>query len=529
MRGKAEPLAAWRLVAHPRAAGLRTWARCRAASPSYADCARPSSASPTSAARSASSWSGPAGIGKSRLAREVGDALRRARHRAGRPLPPLRRGHHVLGAGARSCASWPASADPRAALEAALADDPRAELLADRVLQAAGLEEATAAREDLTGAVRDLFAALARARPVVLVLEDLHWAEPALLDLIEHLLEHTADAPLMLVCLAREELIEQRPRWARETHDSSLLELGPLSPADTRALIRQLLPAERGLGRRCASSSPTRAEGNPLFLQQMIAFLRETGDRRDVSVPPTIQALLAARLDRLSAPPSGARSAPPRSSAASSGARRWQRSRPAMEMRHGVARDAHAQAARRAGAVDPRGRDGLRLQPHPGPRRGLRVDHQGGPRRAARAARGLARAAPSRAHDRDRGDARPSPRAGLPATAPTSASWTSARSRSAQRAARAACLGRAPRRARARGHRGGRTAGARRSAAAGDGARAAGAAACDRRVARGNREPHEGGRDLRGGAGASAVGGRAPRRGTRAPGARARVVRRRAR
>ena len=61
------------------------------------------------------------------------------------------------------------------------------------------------------GAVRDLFAALARERPVVLVLEDLHWAEPALLDLVEHLLEHTTDAPLMLVCLARQELIEQRP------------------------------------------------------------------------------------------------------------------------------------------------------------------------------------------------------------------------------------------------------------------------------------------------------------------------------
>ena len=146
--------------------------------------------------------------------------------------------------------------------------------------------------------MRDLFAALAREQPVVLVLEDLHWAEPALLDLIEHLLEHTTGAPLMLVCLAREELIEQRPPWARETHDSSLLELGPLSTKDTRALIRQLLPAGAASD-EVREQLTTRAEGNPLFLQQMIAFLRETGDSVDVSVPPTIHALLAARLDRL--------------------------------------------------------------------------------------------------------------------------------------------------------------------------------------------------------------------------------------
>ena len=93
-------------------------------------------------------------------------------------------------------------AEPRAALERVFAGDERAALLADRVLQAAGLEEATTAREDLTVAVRDLFATLARERPVVLVLEDLHWADPALLDLVEHLLEHTAGAPLMLVCIA---------------------------------------------------------------------------------------------------------------------------------------------------------------------------------------------------------------------------------------------------------------------------------------------------------------------------------------
>ncbi len=243
---------------------------------------------------------GTPGIGKTRLAREAGAALsERATVLVGRCLPY---GEGIsfwaLGEIVRQLAD---GEHPRTALERALAPDPRAKLLAHRVIQAAGLEEATTAREDLTAAVRDLFSALARQRPLVLVLEDLHWADPALLDLVEHLLEHSTGAPLMLVCLARQELLEERPAWARETHDSALLELGPLSAGDTRALIRHLLPA--GVASDDVREQlAVRAEGNPLFLQQMIAYLRETGGTGDVSVPPTIQALLAARLDRLTTP-----------------------------------------------------------------------------------------------------------------------------------------------------------------------------------------------------------------------------------
>ena len=154
---------------------------------------------------------GAAGIGKTRLAREVAGALsERATVLVGRCLPY---GEGIafwaLGEIVRQLA---AGADPRTALERRLAPDPRAPLLADRVMQAAGLAEATAPREDLTAAVRDMLSALARERPVVLVMEDLHWADPALLDLIEHLLEHAAGTPLMLVCLARRELLEAASR-----------------------------------------------------------------------------------------------------------------------------------------------------------------------------------------------------------------------------------------------------------------------------------------------------------------------------
>ena len=299
VRGKAEPLTAWRLVGtrETRAADLGPLLgrepelrRLREVFERVAYERSPQRVVMV----------GPAGIGKSRLAREVGEALsERAAVFVGRCLP-YGEGitYWALAEIVRQVAG---SAERRAALEQLFAGDVRAELLADRVLQAAGLVEATTAREDLTIAVRDLFATLARERPVVLVLEDLHWAEPALLDLTEHLLEHTSGAALMLVCIARQELIEQRPEWGRESENSALLELGPLAETDTRALIRHLLPAEAAAD-AVRDQLTARAEGNPLFLQQMIAFLRESGDGVDVSVPPTIQALLAARLDRLSLP-----------------------------------------------------------------------------------------------------------------------------------------------------------------------------------------------------------------------------------
>ena len=163
------------------------------------------------------------------------------------------------------------------------------------MLQAAGLEEADSPREDLTRAVTELFETLARRRPLVLIFEDVHWAEAPLLDLVEHLLEHIGAAPLMLLCVARDDLLERRPQWRVETPMSSTLELEPLSAPDTRALVRSLLPAAEA-GDQLDERLAERAEGNPLFAEQLVALLREDGD---VSLPPTIQALLAARLDRL--------------------------------------------------------------------------------------------------------------------------------------------------------------------------------------------------------------------------------------
>ena len=236
---------------------------------------------------------GPAGIGKSRLALELEGALRdRASVLTGRCLPY---GEGItfwaLGEVFRQLAD---GADPHAALVAALPQGPRAALVADRALQAVGLEEPTSAREDLNRAVVEVFEALARRRPLVLVLEDVHWAEPPLLDLVDHLLARARDAPILVLCLAREDLVERRPEWHAGTPRSSTLELAPLSVADTRALVRALLP--RTAGGESDEELAARAEGNPLFAEQLAALRREGGDP---ALPPTIQALLAARLDRL--------------------------------------------------------------------------------------------------------------------------------------------------------------------------------------------------------------------------------------
>jgi len=208
---------------------------------------------------------GAPGIGKSRLAREIAGALRgKAAVFVGRCLP--------YGEG---ITYWPlreifASADAEEELETALGQG---------------------APEEIFWEVRKALERRAREQPLVLLVEDIHWAEPTLLDLIEHLAEWTRDAPLLLLCLSRPELLDERPGWPGECFS-----LDPLSEAESDELIGGLIPAS-------PLDEPTRerirkaAEGNPLFVEQLIAVVAEGGalDR----IPPTIQALLEARLDAL--------------------------------------------------------------------------------------------------------------------------------------------------------------------------------------------------------------------------------------
>jgi class 3 adenylate cyclase len=144
--------------------------------------------------------------------------------------------------------------------------------------------------EETFWAYRKLFEALAQERPLVLLLEDVHWAEPTLLDLVEHVAGWTRDAPLLILCLARPELLDERPGWPGER-----IELEPLGHDEAESLVTALAPALAPDARARAADA---AEGNPLFLEQLLSLAAEE-DGDELAVPPTIQALLAARIDRL--------------------------------------------------------------------------------------------------------------------------------------------------------------------------------------------------------------------------------------
>ena len=185
----------------------------------------------------------------------------------------------------------------------------RGSLIARRLAQVLGAEEGSAAPEEIFWAVRRLFEELARSQPLVVILEDLHWAERSLLELIDHIEESAHDSPIFLLCVARPDIAERHPTWTPET---------------TRALMVKALPPEHSLellvevaGDLSISTAARRrvvemAGGNPLFIEQTISMLVDEGSANrsgeweiegaeldTVPVAPSIQMILASRLDRL--------------------------------------------------------------------------------------------------------------------------------------------------------------------------------------------------------------------------------------
>ena len=185
-------------------------------------------------------------------------------------------------------------------------------LIAGRIAETIGLADTSAGTEEETfWAVRELLEALARRHPLVVVFDDIHWGEPAFLDLIEHVADWSREVPILLLCMARPELLEKRPGWAGGKLNATSVLLEPLSGGECGELVANLLggaPFAPRVRERIAEA----AEGNPLFVEEMIAMLiddgllsrgdggwRATADLTQVAIPPSIQALLAARLDRL--------------------------------------------------------------------------------------------------------------------------------------------------------------------------------------------------------------------------------------
>jgi class 3 adenylate cyclase/tetratricopeptide (TPR) repeat protein len=154
--------------------------------------------------------------------------------------------------------------------------------------------------------------AIATTRPLVLVFEDLHWADAAMLEFLDHLVEWSTGVPLLVVCTARPELYESHQGWGGGKRNSTTISLSPLSDSETAQLISALM-AQAVLPAEVHTALLERAGGNPLYAEEFIRMLSDRGilQRRgrlltvdseaDITMPDNIQALIAARLDTLSA------------------------------------------------------------------------------------------------------------------------------------------------------------------------------------------------------------------------------------
>jgi class 3 adenylate cyclase/tetratricopeptide (TPR) repeat protein len=317
LKGKAEPVAAYRLV--------RVTAQAAAASGS----GTPFVGREEEMGRLAGTLSdaisrrharlvmvvGDAGVGKSRLIREFATAAsEQARLVRGRCLP--------YGDG---ITFWPLAEVVREAAGITSEDTPRlATRRIDRLLERSGVPDREAVAERVAAAMnlsaaqfpvaelmwggRRLLETLAAERPLVMLVDDLQWAEATFLDFLDHLLETVDGASLLVLGSARHEIAERHADWSI-THDPMLVRLLPLSESDAGRIVEELLGSlEESVRRRIAAA----AEGNPLYVEQIVSMLVETGAIQrglegwvaregsdHLQIPPTVQALVASRLDAL--------------------------------------------------------------------------------------------------------------------------------------------------------------------------------------------------------------------------------------
>lgn len=319
VKGRAVSLPVWRLVGVSSDAGSRGRRLDAPLIGRHQELAALTDAFAKASASSASqlvALVGPAGIGKSRLTEEfisqlpTGTTIVR-----GRCLP--------YGEG---ITFWPisevlrglAGIDERESVEEArvkilrlLSPAADAGLIGERLAALLGVSTVAPAIQETFWAVRKLLEESARRAPLVVVLDDIHWGEPTFFDLLEYLVDWIRGVPALLLCLARPELMEQRSDWMRGKANASVMQLRRLSEADSNHLIQSLLGGHR-LSEHAEDRISEVAEGNPLFIEETLRMLvddgvlergdqgwKVTGDLTNLSIPPTIQALLSARLDRL--------------------------------------------------------------------------------------------------------------------------------------------------------------------------------------------------------------------------------------
>jgi len=160
-------------------------------------------------------------------------------------------------------------------------------------------------RDRLFSAVRSLVEAASKRWPVVIAIEDIHWADEGMLDLIDYMARWIR-GPALIVCLARDELLERRPGWGGGRRNYTTIALEPLSQGETRELVTALLPGGNGSSANghgdLIPQVAERSAGNPLFVEEMVNRIREEGSKDVQTLPESVHAVLAARLDSLSAP-----------------------------------------------------------------------------------------------------------------------------------------------------------------------------------------------------------------------------------
>ena len=324
LKGKAEPVAAWEAVGARTSGGARPpsrlWSPMMGRDEELAMLTQTFHRIVSEGRPALVTIFGAAGVGKSRLAFELSAALA-----AASPAPVWRTGRCL----AYGNASYSALADA-VRTECGVLDDDAPEIVTtkvrtavERLLGSAELAPAIeiligsgstygSSREELFDAWRAFVERMASDAPLVLQLEDLHWADDGLLDLVDHLADW-AQGPILLLALARPELLDARPAWGGGKRNFAALDLDPLAPDETRAMLDALLRTR--LPDTIAHVIVERSEGYPLFNEEVVGMLLDRGLLRQneagewalagtpdqIEVPRSMKALIAARLDTLPA------------------------------------------------------------------------------------------------------------------------------------------------------------------------------------------------------------------------------------
>jgi class 3 adenylate cyclase/tetratricopeptide (TPR) repeat protein len=246
---------------------------------------------------------GEPGVGKSRLAREFLAGVEGATILSGRALP--------YGEG---ITYWPLAEMVKAA--AGITDDDPMETAKQKLIECCGDEaiaellglasgvmeavEGQRGQPEIAWAAREFADELADVQPLIMVFEDIHWAEEPLLELIDHLAQWVRERALLVLCLARPELLDVRPGWGGGRVRSTAIELEPLPREESEQLADALL-AEHNVSAKVQARLLDKTEGNPLFVEETIRMLLEEGADHSDRIPDTLQALIGARIDRLPA------------------------------------------------------------------------------------------------------------------------------------------------------------------------------------------------------------------------------------